>query len=124
MNLIFKETRLINKRLVISTVVLLLFTSLSVSAKHNDDGDYYERGKKTKTLPPGLQKKYDRGGYDALPPGWQKKLAEGDHLSPEMYRLSRILTPVNERGEQLIRLDDRTMRVIQATGEIVRIFGQ
>jgi len=106
-----------NKKLMISSVILSLFMSGSVLAKHDDDGY-----KKSKRLPPGLQKKIERGGE--LPPGWQKKIAEGQVIDRDLYRRSRILSPVDIHGEQIIRLDDRTMRIIEATGEIIHIFGQ
>jgi hypothetical protein len=108
-----------HKKLMISSVILSLFISGSVLAKHYDDDDGY---KKSKRLPPGLQKKLDRGGE--LPPGWQKKIAEGQVIDRDLYRRSKILSPINVHGEQIIRLDDRTMRIIEATGEIIHIFGQ
>jgi len=106
------------KKLMILSAILSLFMSGSVLAKHDDDDGY----KKSKRLPPGLQKKLERGGE--LPPGWQKKVAEGQVIDRDLYRRSRILSPVDIHGEQIIRLDDRTMRIIEATGEIIHIFGQ
>jgi hypothetical protein len=109
-----------HKKLVISSVLLSLFVSGSVFAKHYDDDDYVD--KKSKRLPPGLQKKLERGGE--LPPGWQKKVAKGQVIDRDLYRHARILSPVDAHGEQIIRLDDRTMRIIEATGEVIHIFGQ
>ena len=84
------------------------------------------KGKKNKTLPPGLQKKVDRGGN--LPPGWQRKLNPGDVISPEEYEYSDPIPqtladslPEQPEGTELIRADDRIFRVLESTREILDV---
>ena len=84
------------------------------------------KGKKNKTLPPGLQKKVDREGN--LPPGWQRKLNPGDVISPEEYEYSDPIPqtladslPEQPEGTELIRADDRIFRVLESTREILDV---
>lgn len=100
------------KGFIITSIVAALCVSSPVFAKHD----------KEKKLPPGLQKKVQRGGE--LPPGWQKKLAKGSILERELYDRAHILNPVDIHGHEVIRIDDTTMRILRATGEIIHIFGQ
>ncbi|MGP4845269.1 hypothetical protein ACTXGQ_14120 [Marinobacter sp. 1Y8] len=72
---------------------------------------------KSDQLPPGLQKKVDRG--EALPPGWAKKLSRGDRFPEEYYRYGEVYR-VDDRYDR-IRLEDRIYRVIRDTREIVDI---
>lgn len=98
--------------LFIATIAASLCISAPSFAKHD----------KEKKLPPGLQKKLQRGGE--LPPGWQKKLAKGSILERDLYDRAHIISPLDVHGHEIIRLDDTTMRVLRATGEIIHIFGQ
>ena len=74
-------------------------------------------GKKPKKLPPGLQKKLERGGE--LPPGWQKKVARGEVIDSDFYRTySRSLPeeilrrlPRDIDGTSIRRIDDRIVRI-------------
>ena len=75
---------------------------------------------KKKRLPPGLQKKVDRG--QALPPGWQKKVARGQVLDARVYRMGRVIIPVDQYGAVSILVDNKVIRVIQATREILDVF--
>jgi hypothetical protein len=75
--------------------------------------------KKDKPLPPGLQKKLERG--EALPPGWQKKLAKGEVLDRAVYARSHELVPVNNKGVVTIQVEGRVLRLYKATREIVDI---
>ena len=75
--------------------------------------------KKYKSLPPGLQKKMERG--KPLPPGLQKKLATGEVLDQGVYARSRQLGSVNNKGIVTIQVDDRVIRLHKATREIVDI---
>ncbi|WP_203142130.1 hypothetical protein [Marinobacter mangrovi] len=68
-------------------------------------------------LPPGLQKKADRG--ESLPPGWQKKLHRGDHLPDDYYRYGDV-HHVDDRYDR-VRIEDKVYRVIRDTREIVDI---
>jgi hypothetical protein len=91
---------------------------------------YHDGGKKDKkkdkALPPGLQKKAERGGQ--LPPGWQKKLQRGTvidhdvfvHCEPLPTRLSAQL-PVGPAGTITVHVDGRIVRLLEATREIVDI---
>ncbi|MET0091143.1 MAG: hypothetical protein ABW068_14195 [Candidatus Thiodiazotropha sp.] len=49
----------------------------------------YAKDSKERDLPPGLQKKAERG--ERLPPGWQKKLAVGDVLEEDIYEHGKII---------------------------------
>ncbi|AKH70303.1 hypothetical protein IMCC21906_02658 [Spongiibacter sp. IMCC21906] len=69
-------------------------------------------------LPPGLQKKAAQGN---LPPGWQKKLAVGHRLDRDIYRHGRIISPVDKHGYVTVQIEDRRLRLIAATLEIINI---
>ena len=107
-----------------------------------DDDESYERegkknkqgihknkkAKKQKSLPPGLQKKVARGGQ--LPPGWQKKVARGEVLDGDVYAGSnrlpqRILDrlPSGRDGTSIRQVDDRVVRIMDATGIILDVLG-
>lgn len=75
--------------------------------------------KPNKDLPPGLQKKVERGGE--LPPGWQKKLQVGEILEPEIYRHGVIVKPVDSRGIVTISIEGEIVRLMHHTREIVDI---
>jgi hypothetical protein len=84
--------------------------------------------KKKKKLPPGLQKKLERGGE--LPPGWQKKLARGEVLDGELYAASAPLPQdlleslgSGPAGTEIRRIEDEVVRLIEASGVIVDILG-
>ncbi|MCK4974060.1 MAG: hypothetical protein KAR81_02315, partial [Sulfurimonas sp.] len=79
-----------------------------------------DRKRKHKPLNRGMQKKLDRGGE--LPPGWQKKLIKGHTLDREVYRQGRIVKDLNRRGEITIEVDNRLIRLHQATMEIIDVF--
>lgn len=96
-----------------------------------DDGsEYAGKGKKGRhkgQLPPGLQKKEARG--KELPPGWRKKIARGQvlhrdlrpHIRDLPHDLERDL-PRSPRGTRLYQLEDKIIRVVEATFEIVDVF--
>lgn len=98
--------------MVIGGLVLSLITPISALAKHE-----HEQGKKDKDLPPGLQKKVNRG--EPLPPGWQKKLRHGDILEADIYNRGRIVVPLDRDGiisiqveGALIKLDDKSRKIL------------
>lgn len=70
-------------------------------------------------LPPGLQKKADRG--QPLPPGWQKKLVVGEPLDTEVYTAGQVVVPVDNEGIITLRVGGKLIRLIEATREIVEI---
>lgn len=102
---------------------------------NNDDdaqktSDYkdkkHKKDKKQKSLPPGLQKKVERGGQ--LPPGWQKKVARGEVLEEDIYLASKNLPqdiidilPTEPEGTTIRQIDDRIVRVMDATGVILDV---
>jgi hypothetical protein len=114
---------------------------------HQDDGDEDDRrdkgGKKNKKnkgagkgpawkrqggLPPGLQKKLDRGGE--LPPGWQKKLNAGEVMQPEIYQQAAPLPkdifmtlPPQPHDTEILTVEDKVVRVMKDTRRILDVFG-
>src|SRR5262245_40920346 len=61
-----------------------------------------------------------------LPPGWQKKIARGEVLPETVYRQAQPLPEVVIRtlppppaGTMLVTLDDKVLRVLEATRTIV-----
>lgn len=94
------------------TMSILLLVSISAPAKQN----------KQKQLPPGLQKKVERGGE--LPPGWQKKLRKGEILDQEVYDRGTVVKPADKNGIITIKIEDRVIRLIEATREIVSILAK
>lgn len=88
--------------------------------------DYY-RPKGGKGLPPGLQKKVERGGE--LPPGWQKKLARGQVVPGDIWRYhdplpAEILRrlPPQPDGVVTVRIDDQIVRVATAGMILLDVF--
>ncbi len=84
-------------------------------------------GKKPKPLPPGLQKKVDRGGE--LPPGWQKKVIRGEVLDARVYRHSLPLPPdlmkrlpPQPGGTIVITVEGKVVRLLEATLTILDVF--
>lgn len=72
-----------------------------------------------KSLPPGIEKKYERTGE--LPPGWEKKLAVGKRLDLDIYGHARVVVPLDNDGLITVRIENKVVRLIQATREIVEI---
>ena len=70
-------------------------------------------------LPPGLEKKVARG--DTLPPGWQKKLQVGGVLDRDVYRHGVIIGSSRHDGIVDLRVDDRIIRLVEDSREIVDI---
>lgn len=89
--------------------------------------DKHKSNNKGKELPPGLRKKLARGGE--LPPGWQKKLERGEVLDGDYYRYSTSLPehvlrrlPAGPAGTSIRRVEDRIVRVMDATNTILDVF--
>ncbi|MHC6648165.1 hypothetical protein ACYTPF_16455 [Alteromonas sp. HB246098] len=74
---------------------------------------------KDKSLPPGIEKKYERTGE--LPPGWEKKLTVGKRLDHDIYDHARVVVPLGDDGLITVRIENKVVRLIQATREIVEI---
>ncbi len=88
---------------------------------------YGAGGKKPKSLPPGLRKKLERGGE--LPPGWQAKVARGEVIDLEIYSHAQglpedILGRLRRgpEGTSIRRIDDRIVRVADATRTVLDVF--
>lgn len=76
---------------------------------------------KHKDLPPGLQKKVERGGE--LPPGWKKKIRKGYVLDNDIFSHGVILNGKYPTipGTSVYRVDDKVLRLSTATREIIDI---
>lgn len=97
------------KKLFIFLLTSLALTSVNVQAKPD----------KSKGLPPGLQKKAARG--QELPPGWQKKLQKGQTLDKEVYDQGRVVVPLDDKGYVSIKVEDKVIRLLRATREIIDV---
>ena len=93
-------------------IILLIAMVMIVAPVH-------AKKKNQKELPPGLQKKVERG--DSLPPGWHKKLAKGKIIDRDIYKRGSIVAPSDPRGVVTIRIEDKFFRVIENTREILEI---
>ena len=105
-------------------LILLIVLSVSIPAFAKNE----DKEKKQKSLPPGLQRKYERTGE--LPPGWQKKLMKGQVLNPGLYDRAKqhpidpgdySLEP--QEGTELLKLEDRIIRIMNDTMVILEVFG-
>ena len=82
----------------------------------------------TSGLPPGLQKKVERG--KPLPPGWQKKLARGERLDRDYYAQGVMLPddllrrlPPPPPGSEILQIENQIIRLDAATRTILDVFG-
>lgn len=85
-----------------------------------------EQPRHQKRLPPGLQKKVERGGQ--LPPGWQKKVARGEVMAPEVYghaepvaREILVKLPPQPAGTILVKVEGKIVRLLEATKTIIDV---
>jgi hypothetical protein len=87
----------------------------------DDDGQGENKGNKghDKNLPPGLQKKVNNGG--SLPPGWQKKVDAGQVFSPELRSYSTRSPYSSPKGTSTYILDNKVVRVLDATNVILDV---
>jgi len=103
-------------------LVILACLAITIPAVAKNDKD-----KKQKTLPPGLEKKVERGGE--LPPGWQKKIALGEVLDSELYdRAVKIPNKpsanyTNTKNTELLKLEKKIIRIENDTREVLEILG-
>jgi len=85
------------------------------------------KGKKAKSLPPGLAKKVARGGR--LPPGWEKKLVVGEIVPEPVFKECQPLPPEiviklpAPPPETILRaIEGRILRLHEKTLEILDVF--
>ncbi len=91
-------------------------------SEDDDQGEYHDNtghDKKYSDLPPGLQKKVASGG--SLPPGWQKKVVNGQVFSPELRRYSKRSPYPSPKGTSDYILEDKVIRVMDATYVILDV---
>lgn len=91
--------------------------------------DYYHRHRYDSgrtTLPRGLEKKYQRTGE--LPPGWQKKINRGEILPVDIYNYGHQLPvdlrrslPLGPVGSKVIEVEGKVIRLMENTREIIDI---
>ncbi|MCK4838217.1 MAG: hypothetical protein KAS94_05400 [Desulfobulbaceae bacterium] len=93
-------------------IVALMALGLIIAPAHAKKG-------KNKSLPPGLQKKVERG--KSLPPGWQKKLSKGQVVDREVYAGGKVIVPLDPLGIVTIKIDDKILRVMEKSRRIVDI---
>ena len=105
----------------ILAILACLAIASSVIAKND------KKEKKQKGMPPGLEKKIERGGN--LPPGWQKKLVKGEVIDEGLYDIAILLPnkpsehyPLT-KGTELLRIENRIIRIKNDTKEILEILG-
>lgn len=99
-----------------TTISLLLASALLSTPVMAHD---HKGNPSTGNLPPGLQKKIERGGE--LPPGWRDKVRIGDRIDRDIYRYRHVLRDADDRGIATIQLGYRILRVIEDTREIIEI---
>lgn len=96
--------------IVLLSALCLLFSGMSHAHKGKEKHD---------SLPPGLQKKVDRG--ESLPPGWQKKLKVGNTLDQVVYESGNVIDIDIKAGIETIRVEDKLIKLIKNTREIIEI---
>src|SRR5689334_2665464 len=86
-----------------------------------------KKGKKAKSLPPGLAKKVARGGR--LPPGWEKKVVVHAIMPPEVFKECHPLPqeivvklPAPPVGAITVAVEGKVVRLMEATREILDVF--
>ena len=98
-----------NKACLLITTLLICLGMSQVAVSKPD---------KEKPLPPGLQKKAERG--ESLPPGWQKKVAVGKTLDLDVYHSGKVIAR-DDKGLVTISVEGGIIKVIENTREIVEI---
>jgi hypothetical protein len=106
-----------------NTILLAILGAALAMPAYADKPDHA----KGKSLPPGLQKKIERGG--TLPPGWERKLRKGSVLDPQVYAAAvpiddsmRVHLPVGPKGTVDLRVEDKIIRIYVATRIIQAVF--
>ena len=114
------------KHLIITLVATSLLSAPTFASADRKNEKKDGNKHNSKQLPPGLQKKLDRGGK--LPPGWKKKIAKGEILEESVYKHSKPVSrdrypdiPVDTDGETTLRVEGKVIRVLDATREILDV---
>ena len=102
------------RTLFYTLLITALLNSSPLMAKGNNG-----KGKGHGGMPPGLQKKFNNG--QGLPPGWQKKLARGSILDLQVFKLGKIIVPLDPLGILTIKVDNRILRIDKKTRKIIKI---
>jgi hypothetical protein len=107
-------------------IIVMLFLCLLISVPAIAKNDKAKGNHKE--LPPGLEKKIERGGE--LPPGWRKKLVKGDILDSRMYATAEDVSniylrtyPHSSAGSKFLRIEEKIIRIKNDTREILEVFG-
>lgn len=102
-----------------------LFTTSEVGVLNNYRTHLKSNQKK---IPKGLQKKMAKGG--SLPPGWQKKLNRGEPITRDTYRYAKPLPetilvqlPKPPAGTIIVEIDGEIVRLVEASLTIIDILG-
>ncbi|MCL1142543.1 hypothetical protein [Shewanella gaetbuli] len=93
---------------ILMSVAILSLGMSNIAIAKND---------KAKELPPGLQKKLQKG--QPLPPGWQKKVAVGHVLEQNIYDHRKVIS--RDGDFATISIEGEIFKVIENTREIVDI---
>ena len=99
-----------NVSMVFLAVAVMAAAPLAQAKKDAEDN---------KALPPGLQKKVERGGE--LPPGWKKKLEAGEVLDEQVYEAGTVIKKTDDYED--VQVEDKVIRVIKSTRRIAEILG-
>ena len=94
-------------RVIAAACVVSVAAAAPVFAGHRDGEE----------LPPGLEKKVERGGR--LPPGWQKKVHVGEPLHPDIYEAGVVIA--DDEGLLTVRIEGKLIRLIEETREVIQI---
>lgn len=100
----------------LSRVLLLTIIAMSIV---NPAYGKPDKEKSSKQLPPGLQKKVEKGGE--LPPGWQKKVEVGEPIVKEIYQHIKIVIPVDDKGIVTVVIGGKLIRLVEATREVIEV---
>jgi len=103
--------------------VIVILAGFVMSPAYADKPDHANgRG-----LPPGLQKKVERGGE--LPPGWQRKLRKGQVLDSRVYKEAvpidesmHVKLPLGPNGTVDLEIEGKIVRIYEATRIIQAVF--
>lgn len=96
------------------TINILIVTALLLFSVNGHAGQ-------DRLLPEGIMKKSSKG--KPLPPGWKKKLKKGSKLDKSVYDQGRVVVPLDKKGYISIRVEDKVIRLLKATREIVEVTG-